>query len=150
MTRPHLRGFTLVELLVVFAIMAVMIAVVPAALGKLQQSVAYRQTVQDMTTYLRVARQQSMTEGRYTAVLLNVQEGSYALEGQSPVALDSSLRLEVETAAIADDANGVQSIIFLPQGGSTGGSISILRASTATGVRLRVDWLSGMVTQEAL
>jgi general secretion pathway protein H len=40
-------------------------------------------------------------------------------------------------------------IRFLPDGGATGGSIDILRAS-GQGVRLRVDWLSGRITQEAL
>ena len=40
-------------------------------------------------------------------------------------------------------------IQFLPSGGATGGGIDVLRASGA-GTRLRVDWLSGRVEQEAL
>ena len=41
------------------------------------------------------------------------------------------------------------SIRFLPTGGSTGGSIEVQRAP-GVGTRLRVDWLSGRVTLEAL
>ena len=45
--------------------------------------------------------------------------------------------------------NGVAAIRFLPDGGATGGSIDIMRPSGA-GTRLRVDWLSGRVSQEVL
>ncbi|WP_287917789.1 GspH/FimT family pseudopilin [Comamonas sp.] len=150
MHRKRNFGFTLVELLVVFAIMGLLIGVVPAALSKLREAVVYRQTVQDMTTLLRTARQQAITRGIYTAVLVNPQAGMYGLEGANSEKLDKSLHLNVETASIANRENGVQSILFLPQGGSTGGSISIVRTKPGSGVRLRVDWLSGLVTQEVL
>lgn len=150
MHRKRNFGFTLVELLVVFAIMGLLIGVVPAALSKLREAVVYRQTVQDMTTLLRTARQQAITQGIYTAVLVNPQTGLYGLEGANSETLDKSLHLSVETASIANRENGVQSILFLPQGGSTGGSISIVRTEPGSGVRLRVDWLSGLVTQEVL
>ncbi|MEG2279742.1 MAG: GspH/FimT family pseudopilin [Comamonas sp.] len=150
MHRKRNFGFTLVELLVVFAIMGLLIGVVPAALSKLREAVVYRQTVQDMTTLLRTARQQAITQGIYTSVLVNPQTGLYGLEGANSETLDKSLHLSVETASIANRENGVQSILFLPQGGSTGGSISIVRTEPGSGVRLRVDWLSGLVTQEVL
>lgn len=144
------RGFTLIELLVVFAILGVVIGVVPAALGRLHDAVTYRNTVQDISTLLRVARQAAVSQGAYTAVLVSAQQRVYGLEGKQLESLDASLRFELETAEIANKADGVQSILFLPQGGSTGGSISIVRAETGVGVRLRVDWLTGLVTQEAL
>ena len=40
-------------------------------------------------------------------------------------------------------------IRFLPEGGATGGSVDIVRPS-GSGVRLRVDWLSGRVEQEPI
>ena len=39
--------------------------------------------------------------------------------------------------------------LVLPDGGATGGRVQVMR-KTGTGVQLRVDWLSGRVTQTAL
>lgn len=144
------HGFTLIELLVVFAILGIVIGVVPAALGRLHDAVVYRNTVQDVSTLLRSARQTALSQGGYTTFLASSRQRVYGLEGRQLESLDQSLRFELETAEIANKADGVQGILFLPQGGSTGGSISIIRDQTGTGVRLRVDWLTGLVTQEAL
>lgn len=57
--------------------------------------------------------------------------------------------MQLQTAAEATLADGSQSIVFLPGGGATGGSITLLRQTQPpTGLRLRVDWLSGLVSQE--
>ena len=37
----------------------------------------------------------------------------------------------------------------MPRGGASGGSVDLIRPS-GTGVRLRVDWFSGRVEQEAI
>ena len=46
-------------------------------------------------------------------------------------------------------ADGGLSIRFLPRGGASGGSVDIVRPS-GSGVRLRVDWFTGRVEQEAI
>ncbi|HEY0201888.1 MAG TPA: GspH/FimT family pseudopilin, partial [Burkholderiaceae bacterium] len=55
-------------------------------------------------------------------------------------------------AVVADRelTDGVAAIRFLPSGGATGGSIDVARGSSGSGTRLRVDWLSGHITQEPI
>ena len=52
-------------------------------------------------------------------------------------------------AQIETTAQQKVSIRFHPQGGATGGTVELVRASGA-GTRVSVDWLSGAITQAAL
>jgi general secretion pathway protein H len=56
--------------------------------------------------------------------------------------------MKATIGAAADFAKTSQAdITFLPEGGATGGTLELLRQS-GSGVRVRVDWLFGQVTQE--
>jgi len=146
--RAH--GFTLIELLVVFGILAAIIGIVPPAMGKLRDAVAYRQTVQDVTALLRKARQQATLQGMPVAFAFNTANHQYGIAGQASAKVPDGLKVQLVTAAGAALADGSQTIVFLPEGGATGGSISLIRGESGGGVRLRVDWLSGQVTKETL
>ena len=62
-TRAADRGFTLIELMVVFAIMALVVAMAPVAYDKLKDGVQYRDTVRTMITQLRAARYSAVSQG---------------------------------------------------------------------------------------
>ena len=70
------RGFTLVELLVVFAILALLIGLAPVAFDRLRDSSQYRDTVRTMLNQMRSARYRAVTEGRETRFLVNLQQRS--------------------------------------------------------------------------
>jgi general secretion pathway protein H len=147
--RAFQRGFTLIELLVVFALLALVVGVVPPALEKMRTGMDYRHTVQDITRLLRRARFEATTQGQPVAVAFHARQRSYGLVGQPARQLPESLEMHLQTAAEANLADGSQSIVFLPGGGATGGSITVLRnTQPPTGTRLRVDWLSGLISQE--
>lgn len=144
------RGFTLVELLVVFALMALLVTIVPSSMQRLQSTIHYQKTVQSINQQLRQARRNSLLEGKDTAFFIDVKEKSYGIIGLDTYSFSDDLNVEALTAQEAFLNNGSQAIIFIPRGGSTGGSISIKRKINDQGIRLRVDWLSGLVTQEPL
>lgn len=143
------RGFTLVELLVVFAMVALMAALVPLAFDRLRESAQYRDTVRGMLSDIRQARYRALAEGREVRFRVDVAERNYGLEGRTPRKVPEPLRLRATVADIELSSARGAGILFLPSGGATGGTIEILRPSGA-GVRLTVDWLSGSVAQSPL
>lgn len=147
--RHRTQGFTLVELLVVFAIGALFTVLVPIAFGTLRESSQYRQTLRTVITDMRTARSRALAEGSEIRFTVNLATGSYGIAGRDPHALPEPLQIRATVADIEMGPGDLASIRFLPTGGATGGSIDIVRSSGA-GVRLSVDWLSGRVAQSPL
>lgn len=142
------RGFTLIELLVVFAILALLVGLAPPAFERLRESAQYRNAVRTMLGEMRQARAMARDQGREVPFTVDLREKSYGLPGGVMHPLAPALQLRA-TVAGRELHDGMAAIRFLPEGGATGGSVEIVRAA-GNGVRLRVDWLSGQVTQEAL
>ena len=142
-------GFTLIELLVVIALMALVVGLVPIAFGRLHESVQYRDTVRQVLTDLRSARQQAQASGVETRFTVDLQTRSFGLEGGPQHTVPEPLTLRAVMAAEEGTQGGKLAVRFLPRGGASGGSVDLIRPS-GTGVRLRVDWFSGHVEQEAI
>ena len=145
---PLQRGFTLLELLVVFAIGAMLVALVPPAFDRLRDGSQYRDTVRAVVVDLKRARQQAMAYKQAVAFQVNLSTRQFGIQGQPFKSVPATL--EIRTTVGRDESvdNTQQAVItFTPEGGSTGGTIELVRASGA-GARIRVDWLLGHITQE--
>ena len=152
--RPHpprraARGFTLLELLVVFALMALLVALVPVAFGRLHESAQYRDTVRAVLADMRAARQLARSQGTETRFAVHLASRTFGVEGGARHEVPEPLALRAVMAAEEAGADGSLAIRFLPRGGASGGSVDIVRPS-GSGVRLRVDWFTGRVEQEAI
>lgn len=146
-SRPQ-RGFTLIELLVVLAIGALLVGLVPSAFGRLREVSQYRDTVRTMVVDLRQARQQALAYGEEVHFLVNLTDRKFGIEGQPMKALPAALEVKTTVGSnTAPESNAQAAIAFLPDGGSSGGTIELVRQSGG-GVRIRVDWLFGQITQE--
>lgn len=145
----NLRGFTLLELLVVLAIAATMAALAPMAFDKLRDSSEYRNTLRTIMADMRSARHQAVTRGNEVRFHVNLEQRTYGVDGQTPHKLPDSLEMRVVVADQEIASNQEAAIAFLPAGGATGGSVDVVRASGG-GIRMRVDWLSGRVIQDPL
>ncbi len=141
------RGFTLVELLVVFAIGALIVGLAPLAFQSLRESSDYRYALKSLISGMRQARWQAMSEGREKRFSVDLKRRTYGIDGSVQYALADELTLRATVADQELQANAVASIRFLPGGGASGGSFDLLRAS-GSGVRVRVDWLTGRVEHE--
>ncbi len=144
------RGFTLVELLVVFAIVALLMSVMPMAFDRLRDGAAYRDTVRAMASDMRAARYRAAVEGRTLSFVVDLDQRAFRVSDERAwQSVPPSLRVRAAGASGEMQGAGNAVIRFLPGGGATGGSIDVIRASGA-GTRLRVEWLSGRVTHESL
>ena len=143
------RGFTLIELLVVFAMIALLIGLTPIAFSRMRDSAHYRNTIRTMLTDMRAARSRAVAEGTDVRFKIDLNRRSYGVDGQAMRELPQPIEVRATVANDEMTANNVAAIRFLGGGGATGGSIDVFR-SPGNGMRLRVDWLSGKVSQEPL
>ena len=151
-TLPRLRrvqsGFTLIELLVVLAIGAMLVSLVPGAFDKLRDTSQYRDTVRAMVLDLRQARQQALTYGKVVRFSVNLSDRQFGIEGQRLKSMPASLEIKATVGSVEISGSDPKaSIVFLPDGGSSGGTIELIRHGGG-GVRIRADWLSGQISQE--
>ena len=147
--RARQAGFTLIELLVVFAILGLLAALAPLAHEKIQRATEYRALVQTAMADLRHARNTAMASGVDARFEIDLANRRFGIEGGTMRSVPPTVGVKMIVAGqeVTPQQKGV--IRFLPRGGSTGGTLEIVRAN-GVGVRLTVDWFSGRVTQQAL
>jgi general secretion pathway protein H len=150
------RGFTLLELMVVLVIVSSLAVAIGGSAGTFFSTMEYRDTVRELSSAAKKARLQSRSQGKPIDLVVDPTLNRFALTDQPErlvasdyqmLAQDLSIGL-VFAAEISPGAN-LGAIRFYPEGGSSGGEISIQRPSGA-GTRLVVDWLIGDVQQEPL
>ena len=134
-------------MIVALAIAGLLLGVVPMVATKFYESVEYRATVRSVLGALRSARERAAAEGRPVRFELDLGGRRYGEAGRPSVPFPEAYRIGATLAATERDDRGIGGIRFFPDGGSTGGSITITRPG-GQGVRLRVDWLFGRITQE--
>jgi general secretion pathway protein H len=144
----HQRGFTLIELLVVLAIGSLLVALVPPAFDRLRDVSQYHDTVRAIVVDLKQARQQALAYGQVVVFRVALSDRQFGIVGRPFKVLPSSLEVKATVGSNELPDNTQQAdIAFTPEGGSSGGTIELVRRS-GSGLRIRVDWLFGQITQE--
>lgn len=136
-------GFTLVELLVVLAVLGLALALVVPIGRNAWPGVAARTGAETVAAALREARSDAVARNRETALLLDLDARLLMLNGGPPVSLDRGLDLALVTGTEEVLATGAGSIRFFPDGTSTGGRVTVAREERRLDVL--VDWMTGRV-----
>ncbi|WP_295442126.1 GspH/FimT family pseudopilin [uncultured Thiodictyon sp.] len=141
----HGRGFTIVELLVVLAIAAVLMAAVPPMISAFFPGVELKAAVRRTAASLRLAREIAIRTGADAALVVNVQERSLELPGSHTVVLPHRLRMKLNAASVEQIDAERGAIRFFADGSSTGGVVMLGRADARGGYQVGVNWLTGRV-----
>jgi len=138
------RGFTLIEILVVFAIIGLLTALAAPRFHRALPGVEFDAAVQEVAGALERTRAAAMASGRARSLLLDVRAGRLREPDGTLTRLPEGTTIAVTTAREAVGAGGQEArMTFFPDGTALGGRITLTRGDRTA--RLRVDWLTGRV-----
>jgi len=150
------RGFTLLETIIVLAVIGLLFAVSSPALDGMLKTMEYREAVRYLAGAARQAKREAQLTGTAIDLIIDAKRGRFIVKLSSDprvvdemTALPDSLTYSVISAAGVTSSDDLAGIRFYPAGGSTGGEITVTRPS-GTGTLIVVDWLLGSTEQRPL
>ena len=147
-TLPSEAGFTLIEMIVVLAVLGLVAGLVLARGAPRSAGLEMRAATGAVAQAMRVARTQAILSNRPVLVLFDSRAGTLRVGAATARSLPAGTAMNVvstaDLAAMQAGAGGPAGIAFLPDGSSSGGRVELARG--ARRARVGVDWLTGRVT----
>jgi general secretion pathway protein H len=138
------RGFTLLELLVVMAVIGLVLALMPGFLFRDQPAIDLENAARAVADGLRQTRSRAMLENRAQTFALDVASRRFRPgDGQPLRQLDRAIALSLLTARSEAIGDVIGRIRFFPDGSATGGRVRL--ALEGHEAEVRIDWLTGDV-----
>jgi len=141
-------GFTLLELIVTLAILAVVVALVMPSIGRGTESVRMRAEVAGFSALLRHARERAIVSQRPQAIVVEVNNQRVSLRAGGPDGEVRETRALPERLTVEATPPPALTVQFDARGGSSGGDFR-LSSGTLTW-RVTVDALTGRVRSSRL
>ncbi len=135
-------GFTLVELVVVMAVLAALIGLALPAFDRVMPGASLRSEVAAVAALLREARSRAIRDDASLAVTLDLADRALAMPGRRHH-LPEQLGMTLLTGS-TEITRGGGRILFHGDGTSTGGRLRLIAKDEH--VDVLVDWLTGRVT----
>jgi general secretion pathway protein H len=141
-------GFTLAELLVVMAILAMVSGLAMPLLARQFRAGEMQQAASQIAAILREARILAIGQNRRVMVEFNSATGTISLDGKAGRGqIPASLAATIVSARALRPGDTSQ-FFFLPDGGASGGSITLRGENEA--MVINVNWVTGQVSQAAV
>jgi general secretion pathway protein H len=142
--RDPTAAFTLIEVIVVLAILALSVTLIAGYRPPWSSSLNMRGAAGQLATALRLARSEAISRDAAVSVAVDVARHRYRIGQETERVLPPNFKVELLTLASERYAANTGEIRFNPDGSSTGGRV-ILDNGTRT-IAVGVDWLSGRVS----
>ncbi len=122
-----IRGFSLLELLVVMIIMGILAGVAGPSVGRFMNSLAFRKQSGRIMAAVRYARLKAVTNGRPVIMTLDpdnnnlrLDEGAIQEERDLRLAADETISLNPETIKFSPDGHATPAVISFSRGERSG------------------------------
>jgi general secretion pathway protein H len=138
------RGFTLVELVVVVALIAAAMAMAATVFSAGLPGQQLRGAARELAAQLRYTRAQALVTGRSQRFLLDTSTREWQAPNRHEGRVPAKIDIIATVASSERPSPQVAAIRFFPEGAATGGRI-VLKRSTAAW-QVDVDWLTGEVS----
>ncbi|MBS7457779.1 type II secretion system protein XpsH [Coralloluteibacterium stylophorae] len=139
----RVRGFTLLEIVVVIALVAVITTTLAVSLTGGLDGMRVRTAVKEVAAQLRFARARAIVSGQAQDFVVDPQarrwQGAEGRSGELPDGFD----IVATGAREVQPTEGVAAIRFFPDGSATGGRIELVRGEARW--RIDIAWLTGEV-----
>lgn len=137
------RGFTLLELIVVLAIAALVLAAVLPVGGR-RGGRELERAARDVAASLRVVRERAILTNASAALTVDLVHRFYQGEGSRAAAFPPGAEVRLATTAEEEESPRIGRIRFYPDGSASGGGVLLARDGERLAVL--VDWLTGGVS----
>ena len=137
-------GYTLFEMLIVLALVAVAVGFAVPAVSSGSQHSSLRKAEATVLQVLRTARAEAIRTNRESWVHLDLDSNAISTSFGEALVLNGAVTgIDFTTARALVDGPERGGLLFLPDGTSTGGRI-VLHTENLSRV-IEVDWITGMV-----
>lgn len=140
-------GFTLVEMLLVVAILALAMTFAGPLLSTGSQGTQLQMAANELTSAFRLTRSAAIARNMAADLVIDVDKGTFASAVVSKRAFASEIEAKLRFAAGIGARVSDGSFRFFPDGSSSGGDV--LLSLRGRQVKLCVDWLTGEVRRDA-
>ncbi len=137
------RGFSLLEVILVLAIVALASLLAAAAVGGGADGMRLRSAAKEVAAQLRYTRAQALATGEAQRFVIDPEAHTWTAPKQRDGELSDKLAIVFTGAREVQPEEGIGAIVFFPDGASTGGRVWLAIDDAAW--QVDVAWLTGQV-----
>ncbi len=137
------RGFTLIEVVAVVALIALAVTLGAVAASRGLASARIQAAGQDLVAALRYTRGQAMITRAQQVIEIDLENRTYTAPKRSMVTLPGDMEIRLLTAAEELTGSRKGRVRFFPDGSSTGGRIKLVDGQRAWDIE--IAWLTGEI-----
>ncbi|MEO5700070.1 MAG: GspH/FimT family pseudopilin [Casimicrobiaceae bacterium] len=137
-------GFSLLELMIVLMLMGLIAAIAVPVFGGGVSTTRLKSAAREVAAGLRMARNEAVANRREAVLTLDLAARTFRIDREPKAhALPEEIELKLYTAQSDLVSDNVGAVRFFPDGGSTGGRITLAAGERKFDVD--IDWLTGRV-----